>query len=154
MYLKSYRNLKNSSMHPSFFNSFNMTHTGFSCSSTWNNTWYCFLSFCLFTWNTAGATIASSSLKVAVKGQKSKDKDKTPLLQGSIQFSLIRQSCHWNQWQLCLNKKGRIGILVLLVCNNNLPYMAGKDYHKEQRKNKQFLSVEKCSLYPLSLERK
>lgn len=117
MYLKHHRNLKNVCMHSSFFHSFNMIQTSFSCSSTWNNSWYCFLSFCLFTWNTAGATIASSSLKVMVKGQKSKDKDRTPLLQGSIQFFLIRQSCHWNQWQLCLNKKSRIGISVLLVCN-------------------------------------
>lgn len=84
---------------------------------TWNSSWYCFLFFCLFTWNTASASIASSSLKVMVKGQKCKDKDKTPLLQGSIQFSLIRQSCHWNQWQLCLNKKGWIGISVLWACN-------------------------------------
>lgn len=52
-----------------------------------------------------------------VKVQNSKDKDKTSLLQGSVQFSLIRQSCHWNHWQLCLSKKGQIGISVLLVCN-------------------------------------
>lgn len=104
-------------MHSSFFSSFYMIHTVFSCTSTQNNSWHWFLSFCLFPWNTAGATIASSSLKVMVKGQKSKDKDKMPLLQGPIQFSLIRQNCHWNQWQLSLNKKGQIGISVLLVCN-------------------------------------
>lgn len=89
----------------------------FLVALTWNSSRYCFLSVCFFTWNTAGASIASSSLKVMVKGQKCKDKDKTPLLQGSIQFSLIRQSCHWNQWQLSLNKKGWIGISVVWVCN-------------------------------------
>lgn len=119
MYLKHYRKLKNISVHFSFFSiiSIRCTLAFLVVALIWNSSWYCFLSFCLFTWNTAGASIASSSLKVMVKGQKCKDKDKTPLLQGSIQFSLIRQSCHWNQWQLCLNKKGWIGISVLWACN-------------------------------------
>lgn len=117
MYLQPYRHLKIISMHFSFFSSFYMIHTGFSCTSTRSNSLHCFLCFCLFPWNTAGATIASSSLKVMVKGQKSRDKDKTPLLQGLIQFSLFRQRCHWNQWQLSLNKKGQIRISVLPACN-------------------------------------
>lgn len=118
MHLKHYRRWKILLCIVHFFHYFNMIHTGFSCRRTYlKPLMILFFILLLFTWNAAGASIASSSLKVMVKGQKCKDKDKTPLLQGSIQFSLIRQSCHWNQWQLCLNKKGWIGISVVWVCN-------------------------------------